>query len=94
MTWERSDGLRNIGHDSRHVVCSRTYTPPGKVYPRITLALYDFQGIDGGYRFTCDRKESIRSNWVAASIPESLLHEAWLLLAEGQALLLTRKETP
>lgn len=93
MKWVLHEGLHYVGGD-RDLV-RRTYTPPGgKLYPRLTLAVYhlDRGSPSEGVVLECSSKWKSSEWWQKANIPFDLIPDACELFQEALALI-KEKET-
>ena len=71
---------------SRLALAVKVFTPPGKLYPRVSIAVYPGSSIYGyeGVVFSCYRKRWSGCPWEECPIPMALLKDAAeLLLASG-----------
>jgi len=78
IEWVIHEGLKNTGLMSAEDRGTRipphidaaTYTPKGKLYPRLTLCL---KQLDGGYTFFCSIKWCSKGRWGTHNLPPSLV---------------------
>ncbi len=83
MIWKRHDGLKNTGNGGvgvRGVYVTHTYTPEGKLYPRLTLSIRKLS--EGGYALTCSEKHNAKARWEDCGIPRPLLRLASVMISE------------
>lgn len=87
IKWVEHKGLKNTGLSSADEwpegeqpwVIGKTFTPEGKLYPRLTLAFHENK-YEGGYSLTCNIKRSSKDWWQKHGIPRSLVYHAYGML--------------
>lgn len=77
--WIRRADLKNTGAEGAAV--SRTYTPDGALYPRLTLAVAFNH--HGAAFVTCDMKHAVDELWSESAVPASLLAELAEVILEA-----------